>query len=126
MMRISLAMIGFLVWLTLPASAQGQCFPGPGPDGRPLSFQQWYGVCRAQVGQVCETMSGIMGGAAQPGQCQAIMNSYYQQYVSSVISVGGQPQCSQFNAGQMACINGWLATCNGTLWQRSANTCGGY
>jgi hypothetical protein len=58
-MRILLATIGFVAWLTLPASAQGQCLVGPGADGRPLSFQQWYGVCGAQVDQLCNYMSSI-------------------------------------------------------------------
>jgi hypothetical protein len=125
-MRIVLAAIGFVVWLTLPASAQGQCILGPGPDGRPLSFARWYSVCRERVGQVCQTMSGIMGGGALPQQCEMIMRSYYEQYVISIRSNGGQVSCSQFNAGQMACINGRWATCDGSLWRRSSNTCGGY
>ena len=120
-MRILLATIGFVAWLTLPASAQGQCLVGPGADGRPLSFQQWYGVCGAQVDQLCNYMSSITPVA----NCRAIATAQYQQYFNSIVTNGGQPPCSQYNAGQPSCINGWWATCDGNMWQRSYNRCGG-
>jgi hypothetical protein len=119
-MRISLATIGFVVWLTLRASAQGACTPGPGPDGNPLSYEQWYSICGAQITQMCNTMRNISPYA----DCNAIANSQYQTYVISVRANGGQPPCSQYNNGAQACINGWVATCDGTMWRRSSNQCG--
>jgi hypothetical protein len=83
----SLAAIGLvagcalLACFTLPASAQGgACLVGPGPDGRPLSFEQWYAQCGNQVQQVCATMRNI----AQNTDCNAIARAQYQQYVDSV------------------------------------------
>lgn len=119
-MKGLLTTIGFLLWLALPASAQGTCLP-LGPGNTPVSYQQWYGVCGPQVVQMCQYMSNITPVPA--ANCNNILAASYQQYVIAVRTVGGQPQCSQYNAGQQACLAGYVATCNGYLWQRSGTPC---
>jgi hypothetical protein len=118
-MKISLTTIGLLVSLTLPAAAQGTCFPGTAPNGQPVSYQQWYAVCGQQTVQMCQYLQGITPVPA--ANCNNILAASYQQYVQSVLY--SQPTCTQYNAGARACLSGYIATCNGYLWQRSANRC---
>lgn len=97
---VSLAAIAFSLWFTLPASTQaGACLVGPGPDGRPMSFQQWYGVCRVQLNQMCQTMRAI----SPVTNCNLIVRTSYQQYLNSFAFADGQNRefCEQFpgNAG---------------------------
>lgn len=119
--KIALTAMGLLIWLTLPAAAQGNCFPGPGPNGQPLSYRQWYAVCGQQVVQMCQYMGTITSVPA--ANCNNILAASYNQYKASVITVGGQPPCSQYSVGAQTCLSGYMATCNGYLWQRSANRC---
>jgi hypothetical protein len=80
-MKIALATLGFVLALTLSAAAQqGSCMLGPGPDQRPLSFEQWYAQCRVQVQQTCDAMRRITPFT----DCNQIANAEYQQYVIAV------------------------------------------
>jgi len=114
-----LATLGFSVWLTLSVSAQ-ECSVGPGPDGNPLSLQEWYTMCRAQMIQLCDYMASITPAA----KCTDIVNNYYVQYVRSIITFN-HTTCSQANVGETRCDSGWLATCDGTVWRTGSDHCSG-
>jgi hypothetical protein len=106
----ALALIaGINALLTAPAAAQAPCLVAT----RGLSFQQWYRLCARQVAQTC-TMVPMSGPACIQEVAQAEYQTYLQsQSVSMACSVPGMRQC----------INGWLATCNGTLFITSARRC---
>ncbi len=103
---------GLLVSAPKPAVAQGSpCFVAQ----RGLSFEQWYQICAAQVAQTC-TVVPMQG----PACIQAVAQSEYQTYVQSqYVSMACQP----YQAGQRQCINGWVATCNGSMFITSAQQC---
>jgi hypothetical protein len=108
-MRILLATLGLIACFTATASAQGPCLvTQPG-----LSFEQWYQICAAQVAQMCQ-MVPMPGAACVQSSAQAEYQTYVQsQFVSMARSV----------PGHSACINGYVATCNGTLFMTSAQHC---
>jgi hypothetical protein len=78
-----------------------------------LSFQQWYQICAQQVAQTCSVLP------MQPAACiQSVAAAEYQTYLNSQ---NASMACAA--PGQAACINGYVATCNGTLFITSARRC---
>jgi hypothetical protein len=108
-MKIALATVALTLWFATTASAQEACLVGQ----RGLSFQQWYQICAQQVAQTCSVLP------MQPAACaQSVAAAEYQTYRSSQnVSMACQVP------GQAACINGYVATCNGTLFITSARRC---
>ena len=113
-MKTHLAGLGWLAGLMLsfaaPAAAQvGPCLVSQ----RGLDFNQWYQICGGQVAQLCSFLP-MQPQTCAPSVAQAEYQTYSQsQYVSMACSV----------PGEMRCINGWRATCNGSLFMTSANRC---
>ena len=104
------SIIGLTISFVAPA-AQAPCLV----TERGLSFQQWYQICAPQVAQTC-TMVPMQG----PACIQAVAQAEYQTYVQSqYVSMACQP----YQAGMRQCINGWVATCNGTEFMTSAQRC---
>jgi hypothetical protein len=96
-----------LILLISAVPAWAQCFVGqPG-----LSYEQWFGICRAAVMQTC---GAVPGGAAN---CQAIAAAMYQTYWASQYA-----RPSSCTGGQM-CINGWVSECVGGQWMTTAGRC---
>ena len=103
---------GLLVSTPKPAAAQGSpCFVAQ----RGLSFQQWYQICAQQVAQTCAAVP------MQASACiQAVSQGEYQTYVQSQYA---SMACQQYQAGMRQCINGYVATCNGSMFITSAQQC---
>jgi hypothetical protein len=99
------------VLLAAPAAAQGICFVAePG-----LTLQQWYQICQAQVAQTCSVLP-MQGPACIQSVAQAEYRSYQQQQNLSMA-------CQPYQAGLRQCINGYVATCNGSMFMTSAQQC---
>ena len=110
-MKILIATIASLAWFAIAASAQECLITTPN-----LSYQQWYQYCASQINQMCSAppLQDTPNCAAMIGQAE------YQTYVASQHVM---PPCGPQMAGQQTCINGYVATCNGTQWMTSAQHC---
>jgi hypothetical protein len=105
------SIIALTISLAAPAAAQAPCFV----TERGLSFQQWYQICAPQVAQTCRVVP--MQG---PACIQSVAQAEYQTYVQSqYVSMACQP----YQAGVRQCINGYVATCNGSMFMTSAQQC---
>jgi len=116
LLAMSLAALGLIPGLLLsaakPAAAQGSpCLVAQ----RGLSFEQWYQICAQQVARTC-TMVPVQG----PACIQMVAQSEYQTYVQSQYNAMA---CQQYQAGSRQCINGYVATCNGSMFITSAQQC---
>jgi hypothetical protein len=114
-MKNVLAAVALIIGLTItsaaPAAAQAPCLV----TERGLSFQQWLQICGPQVAQTC-SMLPMQG----PACMQSVAQAEYQTYVrSQYVSMACQP----YQAGQRQCINGYVATCNGSMFITSAQQC---
>ena len=55
-----------------------------------------------------------------PACIQMVAQSEYQTYVQSQYNAMA---CQQYQAGSRQCINGYVATCNGSMFITSAQQC---
>ncbi len=110
-MKFLIAILGLIVWSTAPASAQTPCFV----TENGLSFQQWYQICGMQVAQICSALPAQFQGSA------CIQSVAQRQYQTYVLSQQASVACAV--PGQRTCINGYVATCNGTQFMTSAQHC---
>jgi hypothetical protein len=108
-MKIMFVAVALILSLTASASAQEACLVGQ----RGLSFQQWYQICAQQVAQTCSVLPMQLAACIQ-----SVAAAEYQTYVNSQ---SASMACQV--PGQVACINGYVATCNGTLFITSARRC---
>ena len=107
-MRILLTIIALTVLTTVPASACIVAIPD-------LTFEQWFPFCAAEIEQTC---SGPVSQLV-PNCRETMAKGMYATYVQSQY----HPPCGQQNAGASMCINGYVATCNGTIWVTSGQIC---
>lgn len=109
-MRIAGFAVALTAWLTTPAAAT--CLVAV-PN---LSFEQWYPYCAAEIAQMCNApkLRNV------PNCKEAIAKAEYENYHPNPLPA---TSCGPQNAGQSRCVGGWMARCDGTLWQRTAKHC---